>query len=282
MTTKTKSKSNKVQKTTESSLEKPAFMQGHAGEGLEYVETNDIELPRLKLIQPLSPEKEADPDLRDGEFYHSILEKSLGKELAIVPIDVRKAYILWAPRHMSLGILATSFDGRYWSPPNGSWEVTLSKDDNKPVTWKTKPTVAESKLAEFGSSNPMDSKSRPAATLIYNVLCLLPDHLDLGPCFVSLQRSGIKVAKKLLAKLKILTTAQQIPVYGCLLKMRSTLMKSDGNSFQGYAFENNGFVKDEKLFKLAQDTYKGFAGKNLKVDLEDETVDETQEDDLPF
>ena len=62
-------------------------------------------------------------------------------------------------------------------------------------------TVAKSGLAEWGSYNPDESSSPPAATRMYNAVVMIPDFLEFSPAVVTMQRAAIKVARKLLGKM---------------------------------------------------------------------------------
>ena len=90
--------------------ETPDWMEKDGGKGLDKFDASDIEIPRLVLLQSLSPQV-VDGDEKPGVFYHSVLEEAIGTELLIVPICMTKAYILWKPLHEGGGILARADDG---------------------------------------------------------------------------------------------------------------------------------------------------------------------------
>ena len=56
----------------------PSFMQNDAGKGLVDVSAADMEIPRIKLLQALSPELTEFDNLKQGTFFHSVLEEGLG------------------------------------------------------------------------------------------------------------------------------------------------------------------------------------------------------------
>ena len=139
----------------------PGFMAGEVGLGTEKLGAGDAEVPRIKLMQALSPEL-VEYDIRAGNFWHTLAEENMGSEVRISPIFIDVRFILWRPRKSGGGILARADDGQHWSPPNGEFAVKL--DSGKEVTWKTAPTVDQSRLAEWGSMDPSDTNSPPAAT----------------------------------------------------------------------------------------------------------------------
>ena len=245
----------------------PEFMQGQRGMGVENIGVGDIETPRIKLLQAVSPECEQFDDAKPGHFWHTIAEKSLGKELRIVPVYVDLRAILWRPRWDGGGILARADDGIHWSPPSGEFEIHPSKDNKKhTVKWVLKPTVAESGLLDWGSHDPSDPNSQPAATRMYNVAVALPDHPDLGAAVLTLQRSGVRPARKFMGKLKLMP----VPSFGAYFKMGSVSEDNkSGDSFLNYTFTADGLVQEPEEFYAYKELYEGFKSMGLQIkDLE--------------
>lgn len=252
----------------------PDFMKGYAGQGSENVPTSAVEIPRIKLLQALSPEVEQG-DAKAGSFYHTLLEDSLGTALDIVPVYMDTRYILWRPQDDGGGILARADDGVHWNPPDASFNVMINKKTKK-VTWKTKPTVDASGLAAWGSFDPEDPASQPAATMMYNIVCCLPSLPDIGPVVVTLQRSAVRAAKKLMGKIKL----SRAPSYGMVFSMESMKdTNSNNQSFYNYKFTSKGFVANKDLFEEYRRTYEQFKELGLQVrdmeGLQDEAVADT-------
>lgn len=199
----------------------PAFMRGKAGQGVETIRPSDVEIPRIQLLQALSPQVEE--GFKQGDFFHSVAEESMGSEIQLTIVYVSLSYILWRPRKSGGGILARAQDGVHWIPANQDFQVEL--DSKKKVTWRTANTVAQSGLAEWGSQDPTDASSPPAAPRMFNLVVMFPDHPEYSPAVITLQRSAEKVAKKLMGKLKI----SQAPAYGLRFKMTSFKDKNNVN-----------------------------------------------------
>lgn len=246
----------------------PDFMKPLAGQGTEKLGVADMEVPRIKLLQGLSPEVEEFESAKPGLFWHSMANVSLGKEVLIVPVYIDMRAILWRPRDDGGGILARADDNIHWSPPNAKFTVALGKKGTKQkqVTWATKPTVAASGLLEWGSSDPDDPSSQPAATKMYNMVVVCPEHPDIPPAVVTLQRASIKPARKFMGKLKM----ARAPSYGMLFTMSSVMeTNKNGEKFQQFNFTPKGFLTDQSLFTQCQDLYEAFKRVGLKVaDLE--------------
>jgi hypothetical protein len=179
----------------------PAHLQGGKKAHLGNIDRSDLIMPRLKLLAAVSPECEEFEAAKPGMFWHSIAAEPLPKPLRMIPIVIRKSYILWAPRGDARGILARSNDAIHWDVQD-SFKVKL-KGVAKEQIWTTADTVAKSGLAEFGSSVHGDPNSQPAASLTYNILAYLPDHPDLSPVVLINTRSSVKKAKLLISKIEM-------------------------------------------------------------------------------
>lgn len=241
----------------------PDFMRQYAGQGTENIGQGDIETPRIKLIQATSPEIELFEDARPGHFWHTAAQMDLGQELIVVPVYTDMRAILWRPRENGGGILARSDDNITWNPPNATFEVQLDKKDGgHRVTWRTAPTVAASGLLNWGTQNPNDPQSPPAATKMYNIVCAMPNFPELPPSVVTLQRSAIKIGRKLMANLKIV----RAPSYGVKLSMGSVRdQNNSGDSYHNYLFRPAGFVEDPDDFATYQQFYEAFRAMGLTI-----------------
>lgn len=255
----------------------PDFMRDDIGKGTEGIGMEDMDTPRIKLMQGLSPELESKSFLRIGHFYHTANDVSLGASFRAVAVYRDDRYILWKPRDMGGGILARADDGVHWQPANRTFEVTLDKKDGgAKVQWTTAETVGQSGLAEWGSQDPNNPDSQPAATLMYNFVLAFPDHPEYIPAVMSFQRTSIKAAKKLNAKLKTVRT----PMFGLVLQFDSFKDKNaKGQEFQNIRTSAVGLVTDEALYKAYRDMNVGFSEAGLAIkDLESAQQDA---DELP-
>lgn len=256
-------RTNRTEVADPSTTNLPAFMHGDMGAGKTDIGSEDLEQPRLKLMQGLSKELEAYNDLRPGNFFHTSSEEIFAEPFVGVPLFYEKRYILWRPQDDGGGILARADDGVHWSPSEGEFEVKLNKaDGGAKVVWKLASTVAQSGLANWGTQNPEDSNSPPAATLMYNYLLAFPDHPDLMPAVFTFQRSGIKQGKRFNTRLK--TTRG--PIYGS--KFMFTPIQetnSRGQDFWNVQVSGAGLIEDETLYRQYKDIHESFKGTGLKI-----------------
>ena len=275
-----------VKKTQEVGEALPDFMKDHIGLGTENISASSVETPRIKLIQKISPELETHNELKAGDFFHTILEASLGTEVRICPIWTDERYILWRPQESGGGILARADDGIHWSPAPAEFNVKLKSGTE--VVWRTLPTVAASGLDKWGSINPADPDSPPAATKMFNMVCTFPDNPDLPPAVVTLQRSSVTVGKKFMGKLKI----TRAPSFGLIFKMKGVPDKNKaGQSFLNYSFIGDGNVTDQTFYQSNFEYYKLFKAQGVQirdeVSLQNEDVEaagggKSMKDDIPF
>lgn len=243
----------------------PDFMKADIGKGVENIAMSQAEMPRLSLMQGLSDEIQTYDGVKVGEFFHTLLERSLGNSLPVVVLHISERYVLWNPRWAGGGILARADDAIHWVPPQGEFSVKAYKDRDKQVKWKLAPTVAASGLAEWGSYDPEDPKAPPAATLCFVVVVAIPSMPEIGAVALMLQRTAIPPARKLIGKLKM----SRAPAYGTIYQMSSFDDERGPNKFKNYRFTASGFVTDESEYAVYKNLHEQFAkdGVNLK-DLE--------------
>lgn len=241
----------------------PAFLQ--AGKNVvnhDNFDSSDVVIPRIKLLQGISPEVEQFNDAKSGNYWHTGLDMNLGAEMRFIVADRRKKFLLQAPIQDGQGILARSDDAKKWDKL-GSWQVKI-KGQKNPVTWEiTDIDIEKSGLTGWGTSIPGDEDSPPAATLFYDYLVFLPDHLDLGPAVISLARSQIKKAKKGLNDKISMHATNGRPMQALIFQAGVVEESSDGQSFKNWSFRSGGFVQDEALYKMLLE-YRG-ALANLKI-----------------
>lgn len=255
----------------------PAFMREDAGMGKENIDRSDIETPRLKLMQGISDELTEYNELRAGNFFHTAAEHIFDQAFLAVPIFLDKQYILWNPLENGGGILARSPDAIHWSPSHGEFNVKLDKKDGgHNVTWRLAETVAQSGLANWGTMNPADPNSPPAATLMYNFVFAFPDFPDLMPAALTFQRSSIKQGRKLNTKLKTVRT----PLFGSVFQISAYEdNNSVGQTFYNINATGAGLVGvdvgDEALYNMYRDMHMSLREQGLQIkDLESAQTEE--------
>lgn len=86
-----------------------ALFAAHRGAGLENVTAKDILVPRIGILQGLSPQvtkgkPNYDETAKVGDIYDIGLSERLGEEIMVVPIYYAKVYLEWFPRNTGKGL----------------------------------------------------------------------------------------------------------------------------------------------------------------------------------
>lgn len=257
----------------------PAHLQGGKQHQFGNIDSTDLIIPRVKLLQAISPEVTEQNDAKAGEFWHTIAAESMGKVIRGIPIIVRKSFVLWSPRNDDRGILARSTDGRVWDTPNLEFTVKPKGSPN-PVTYKLGTSVHDKTgdgpaLSEFGSSIPGDANSPPAAALTYQMLWYYPDFPQFSPAIMINTRSSVKPAKALISRIDMMP----IDSYGQMYDISIAQEQGDEGPYFNYKYVAAGFVEDEILFQQMAKLYEKFAATTWRAN--DETEEPEKNTDGP-
>lgn len=87
--------------------EAPAYINTSSARGSEEVGSADMVLPRLEIIQALSPIKETNEDAREGLLFNSVTEEILGDMIYFVPVYYRMEYLVWRAQDKGGGFLGS-------------------------------------------------------------------------------------------------------------------------------------------------------------------------------
>lgn len=147
----------------------PDFLKNMTGgRGSENVTTDDLVIPRLELVQALSPcRKKTDPayisGAEEGMLYNNVTRELYGDNVKVVPVYFRKEYIVWKARELGGG-----FIGAF-------------------------PSQAEAESAAQAQENPSDYRINDTA----NHFCLLvKPNGDVEEIVVSMAVTKLKVSRK--------------------------------------------------------------------------------------
>jgi hypothetical protein len=173
----------------------------------------DMEIPALWILHALSKVVKANRDLEPGNFFHSILEQDLGDELEVVVLLVHHHVRLETPKDPRGGLpvtLAKAMDGKHWDKPNQRFEVQFPS--GKKGEYFTGKDVESSGLLEWGTSDPGNPNSVPAARHVYTVvLRILKPRIE-GPILYSGSVSTNKKIMQLNSKIDLRMAAGVEPV----------------------------------------------------------------------
>lgn len=256
----------------------PDYLQDQAqSTGLEGLGKDDFKRPRLVMLQALSPQVKARmPGAIPGEFWHNIANISLGNEFRMVMLKASKRVILWKPEWDGGGILAFSEDGLNWkSGANSSFNVHPVKNAPNTVTWKTGRNVPDSRLLDWGSFNPENEGSPPAATLIYEYLVYLVDRPELSPIVLGCYKTSIGNAKAFNTNLLGLRK----PTTAIMARCYAEEMHEGSNSWFVPAFETIGWCSKD-MYQEAEAIKAKFA--DYETDYDPSEINQTDKSEAPI
>lgn len=220
--------------------------------GMEAMGSEDFKTPRIILLQGLSPELELFDGLaKKDHFWHSGMNVSLGTEFDFVPVIANKRVILWRPRDdQNGGILAFSKNGKTWdNGANQTFSVKL-KHQKQPVLWKTGKDVLSSKLTEFGTSDPDNPQSAPAASVVFEYLAYLPQHPELSPVVLGVSKTGLKNGRSFNTSLGTIARTGK-PISCVTVRCFVEQVAKDGNKWTVPNFKLLGWATPE-VYKVTQ------------------------------
>jgi hypothetical protein len=94
---------NEIAKVEQSTEVMPAFLNKGIARGNESVNSDDLVIPRIELVQSISPcRKKSDPayiqGVEEGDFFNNVTREIYGKEITVIPVFFKKEYLLWKDR----------------------------------------------------------------------------------------------------------------------------------------------------------------------------------------
>jgi len=207
---------------------------GEAVPGLENVRPQDILIPRLVLMQALSPQV-VEKNFESGDIINSIsgeLVLEVDKEIEFIPIYHYLEWIQWGDRDAGGGIQDRSLD------PDGQ----LAQMSNKMV----KHTTAEGKEVF-------------TVTEYHNFVCVFVEDDKLEPIVISCAKSNIKHAKKFIGLIRM---RGRFPMYAGKYCLQSALETNPQNQkYYVYKFTNAGWCPKElleplgKIYEMLRDAF---------------------------
>ena len=229
--------------------------KGGTALGFEDVDLQDIQLPRVAVLQGLS-KLVTEGDGKPGQLANSLTKEIYGEELTFIPLFAFKSRVKFQLAKgavcMSLNALKCSYN------TDGVHQMSDDCLDCEDILWP-----ADSEGAKEG----------PPCSLVYNFPVLNADNLKEFPVSISCMRTGTKAAKKLLSMAAITGEDFFARKYRMITKKAS----SEKGEYFVAEFEVAGKVSDEE-YASAQKWFKTLRQKTLSVDL----TDHSNEEEAPF
>jgi len=192
-------------------------------EGLETVGTEDLLIPRLVIMQALSPQVQ-DGDRKEGEVINSLTQEVWipnKKKIEFVPVFYFKEWIEWGDRDSNEGILARSLD------PNGELAMSVQQGEK-------------------------NAKGQMKVTMYHNFISVFPELGLHQPAIIPCCRSNHKHGRRLLGLAKY---RGNYPLFAGLYSIGTQKEKNQNNQqYFAWEFENAGWV-EENLYPAIQELH---------------------------
>lgn len=241
--------------------------------GMEFMPTNNLIIPQLKLLQGINSELIEFDHLKRGMFYHSVFKVGMDQPLRFVPVHIRERVVIFRPEQDGRGVLASASDGVHWDQPNQTIRGRFVKD--KWVELKIGKLAANSPLLKFGSSDPSDPSSKPAATRLVELIMVLPDHLDLGASVFTFKRSSLRTGDELFSSFRL--APPNTPIYKYVYRMSWRAVEQDKKQYLVPVPLRDGLC-DGELLKFAAQECSKFHNLAMSKSI---VVDEDYEEEAP-
>jgi len=232
----------------------PAYLQkGIAPRGSENVSTDDIVVPRICLLQALSPHIDAaEPEYIEGavagDLINNLTQEIYGKEVMVVPVFFRKTFIVWKDRDKGGGMCGM-FDTR------------------------------SEALAHVETLDPPASDYEAVDTAEEFVLVLNKDG-SRSEVLLSMSKTKMKCSRKLQSFIRL----TELDSFASKYTLKSVADKSDKGKFFNLDVVPAGFV-DETVYKAAETSYKSISASSHRyVGAETDGTAKAQatDEDIPF
>jgi hypothetical protein len=205
------------------STDRPAYLDPESRRGSEDVGMDDITLPRVEVLQALSPQiKKSDPKYiqgaEQGVIFNTISGELYGDSIVFIPVVFRKEWIIWQTRDAGGGFISTH------------------------------STEAEAMEAYNQLENPDDYDVNLHAV---NFVYVVRENGSLEEAVFSWSRSKLKVSRKLNALVQMNPGDRFSKAY----KLRAIEEKGKKGEYYSYDIKPLGYVSEdvyhraEKLFK---------------------------------
>lgn len=227
--------------TQPNELAVPDYIKQGSGRGNEEVKSSDMVLPRLELIQALSPIKDENPNAREGQLFNSVTQEIIGDSAFFVPIYFRMEYLVWQDNDAGGG-----FHGSY---------PTLDQAMEK----RDEVVAADPKLA--GKNTKGIDLVEVVDTPVHYGLRITPE----GVCeqiVISMAKTKAKISRKWNAMIQIAGGDRFSRVY----KISSlTDENKKGQKFKNFVVQPAGYPP-EPVYREAERLYQSFRSGLINAD----------------
>lgn len=216
--------------------EVPEFLKNQtSSRGSENVGANDLVIPRLELVQDLSPcRKKSDPSYipgcEEGMLYNNVTRQLYGVEVLVIPVYFRKEWLIWKDRTAGGG-----FRGAFGSQAEAEAAMATLEDGND---------------------------CQVVDTAQHFCLALTPDTGKIEEIVISMNKSKMKVSRKWNSLIRMNGGDSFSRIY----RLSAVSEKNNKNQdYFNYAVTAAGFPT-EAIYKRAEALYEAIASGAVQID----------------
>lgn len=217
----------------------PSYLKNVADDnrGSENVTKEDLVIPRLGLVQSLSPErKKTEPEYiegaEEGNLFNTVTRQIYGDSVLVVPVYFEKLWLLWKDRKQGGG-----FGGQYKTQDEA--EEALSAMEN-PESWEIIGTPTH--------------------------ICLVVDGDNVSEIMIPMPKSKAKVSRQWNSTIRFFGGPRFMRVY----EIKGIPDQNNaGDDFHNFAVKFSGFPS-EALFKRAEKFYEDIVSGKLSYQMDQE------------
>jgi hypothetical protein len=216
----------------------PDYIKQGSARGSEEVKTSDMVLPRLEIVQGLSPIRDDssgvyNPDAREGHVFNSVTQELYGDSVYFVPIYFRLEYLIWKDQDEGGGFF-------------GSFPTLEQAEERKAIE------VGNGENPEF-----LEIVDTP----VHYGLRITPEGVS-EQIVISMAKTKSKVSRKWNAMIQIAGGDRFARVY----KISTfTDENKKGQKFKNYVVTPAGFPP-KKVYEEAERLYSSFRSGEIKAD----------------
>ena len=223
-------------------------------EGLDHLEQEDVQIPRLVIAQAMSPELQEDnskyiADLKAGLIFNSLTQRIYGKgpiDFAVVRAT-KPRWVEFAPRDAGGGVVDPEVPAG--DPRTEFWTYDQGKRRN------------------------------PIATKFYDFIIVLEPEEAREIVALSLKSTGLTVARSLNGLMKL----RNAPIYAGIYNASSKVKKNPKGTFYQFDLRPNGWPKSAETMEFLKELYEALKTEPVKIHQETTLGDVPDEgDDFNF
>lgn len=218
---------------------KPDYLRG-TSRGSENVGLEDIVIPRIELVQPLSPCKDENDaayieGAKDGMIFNTVTRELYGKTVTIVPVFFRPQYLVFRTRKAGGGF-------------RGSFDTAQQADFHR-----------------TSLDDPQNHEVIQAA----EHFCLVVGESRLEQAMLTCTSTKLKVSRQLNSLIRLRGEDRFASAY----ELSSVQQKNDKGTFYNYSVRPLGFVS-ERVYREGEKLWEQITAgeRELKTDFSDDDV----------